>query len=688
MSLSFIKGELSQHLPLYLLFGLFLITSHFLLHPRIVVPDSIGYYAYLRSMGIDGDLFFGDEFERWQVQPFMGHISRTGYFTNALAMGSSLLWAPFFLLAHLSSSLFSLGPADGYQPIYFLAVHMGSCVYGLFSLLLGYCMARGFFGFRASLLSVVCVWFGTPFLAYFFREGLYAHLPSAFGVSLFAFFWITYRPLQGEVKKWAALGFLGGFMALIRWQDGLFLLMPVLDCLFQRRPLREILKGIGITAPLVFLGFLPQILTLKALYGSLFTFPYGGGALHPLKPGLIKALFSANHGLFVPTPLYFVVILGFFFLFKRDRALCLAVGATLFLQVYATTIYSGLPGLSFGARRLISATALLALPLSAFIERTFMASRAKKALSFTLLALCMGWSLLFFLQFHVDLYNFHYPLSFKRLLEGQGLILKNLGSLLPWLGSSEEGLRSQGGLMLWPGLFIMSFVALRFLLWLKRGHKLLMAVVILSILGLGAASWALLMPPDFTSLLSKEQQEAVAKRDALLRLPPSEQQRMALAECVFRMGDFLWSAQILKELVGEGPWSEGAYLLLGQSLLRALEVDGAIKAFTRALDQNPSLMQEKEFLIDLATAHMVKGEMKEAMGFLQRAVADKDSGHAWALLGLCHFSLGNSDSMMRECFENALREDPSELVALEEMARLKRREALLRGGSYQPPGEG
>src|SRR4029450_11633722 len=61
--------------------------------------DSVSYYAYLRSAVFDRDLDFGNEWAHWGYpEPAR---TPTGLHRNVQSVGPALLWAPFFMAAHV-----------------------------------------------------------------------------------------------------------------------------------------------------------------------------------------------------------------------------------------------------------------------------------------------------------------------------------------------------------------------------------------------------------------------------------------------------------------------------------------------------------------------------------------------------------------------------------------------------------
>src|SRR5690242_6530102 len=61
--------------------------------------DSPGYFAYVRSLVLDHDLDFANEWAHWGLKPLP--TTPTGRMSNPYSIGPALIWMPFFLLAHV-----------------------------------------------------------------------------------------------------------------------------------------------------------------------------------------------------------------------------------------------------------------------------------------------------------------------------------------------------------------------------------------------------------------------------------------------------------------------------------------------------------------------------------------------------------------------------------------------------------
>ncbi|MBK8051593.1 MAG: hypothetical protein IPK16_33585 [Anaerolineales bacterium] len=140
--------------------------------PRIdgllIGSDGIGYYMYVHSLVIDGDLDFHNEYARlgWPTP----EPTPTGLLPNHFAIGAGLLWAPFFVAAHLLSlALHALGlqvSVDGYGYLYQGAIAVGSILYGAAALLADVPYGKTLFAAHGvSVHPVALVWHESDLLS-------------------------------------------------------------------------------------------------------------------------------------------------------------------------------------------------------------------------------------------------------------------------------------------------------------------------------------------------------------------------------------------------------------------------------------------------------------------------------------------------------------------------------------------
>jgi hypothetical protein len=403
--------------------GLALLTL-LLVTPRLRATDEIQYFSYLHSVFFDRDLEFGNEYEYFYsrnpkgLELFKGTFldkrePLTGRHLNFTPIGAALLWSPFYLIAHVAllaaQALGAKVSPDGLSRPYEAAVCYASALYGIAGLFLVHdALSRfGRFAEPAASWATAALWLGSPVLYYLVVAPGFAHAVGLFVVALL--FWLFLRsfehggPSLGEAF---ALGALGGLAALVREQDGLFLIIPAAYVVFLAAGQRDFRAGasrllaMGGAAALV---FAPQLLVYHVLNGH-----YGPSRLVTRKmtywsPHFLGVLFDPGHGLFLWTPLLFVAVLGLgaAVWLRRDAPSVLAALGVLLQFWINGSIESWTQAGAFGSRRFVDASPLFAWGLAAALVLALprLGGRATAAC----LALLVWWNVSLMAQFGLKL---------------------------------------------------------------------------------------------------------------------------------------------------------------------------------------------------------------------------------------------------------------------------------------------
>jgi len=352
------------------LLALFIVSIP-LITSRIYSGDEIQYYAYLRSAWMDHDLQFANEYQ-WIVdqapakqehfkQAFLDHKNETGYTRNDAPIGCAILWAPFFLIADIFARVTG-SATNGFSAPYIRMICFASAFYGFIGFLLQYKIARRYFDDWNAFWGVLSLWLGAHAIFYMYVTPPMSHATSIFTTSLFLFVWLNARERE-SAAAWFLLGLCGGLAAIVRWQDALFLILP----LFDKRAVR--LKLIFLLA--VALIFVPQLAVWKILNGGFHPYSTGNlkGKFFWYAKYFFPALFSTYHGLFVWTPLVALCIAGFCFLAKRDPVFrwMILVFILEFYSIVSLDTWQG--GSGFGLRYMISCTAIFTFGLVAMYAK-------------------------------------------------------------------------------------------------------------------------------------------------------------------------------------------------------------------------------------------------------------------------------------------------------------------------------
>jgi hypothetical protein len=262
----------------------------------------------------------------------------------------------------------------------------------------------------------------------------FSHACSAFAVSLFLWIWLRVRDTWTPLGA-LSLGASAALMAMVREQDAFFAAGPALDFLFRgasppQTPLRALSRGpgeprssragslslafvrtaaAGITAAV--LVYLPQLFAYNALNG------HPGPTLEVSRkmtwwsPHALEVMWSPQHGLFFWTPIALVALGGLIWLaagqFRTARPETAWIASVMIimvaLQIYVSgCVESWTVAGSFGQRRLVALTPILALGLAVWTEKVMAASRPRMAWT-CLVALLVWWNVGLMAQFGLHL---------------------------------------------------------------------------------------------------------------------------------------------------------------------------------------------------------------------------------------------------------------------------------------------
>ncbi len=395
-----------------------------LVTPRMRAADEIEYYSPLRSLVLDGDLDFGNEYRYFYdrdpqglqgfKQTFLDQREPgSGRYLNFAPLGAAFLWSPFFLAAHgavlASRALGGSVPADGFSWPYLTAVSLGSALYAFLGLLLIHAALRrhGRFDEGVATWSVAGLWLATPVLYYMTIAPGFGHAPSLFAVSLLV--WLFLRSAQREGAgpvDYFLVGLAGGLAGFVREQDVLFLAMPagyLAWRAFRQSAWRASLASSLALAAGAALALLPQFAAYRTLTGAWGPSRLVTRKLSLTSPHFLEVLFDPGHGLFLWSPLLLVCVLGLGLLaLKRREPVVWLLAGGLLLQMWINgSIESWHMAGAFGARRFVGATAVFAWGLATLLA--LLIERAGRAAAAAVLALFIWWNLSLMAQFGLKL---------------------------------------------------------------------------------------------------------------------------------------------------------------------------------------------------------------------------------------------------------------------------------------------
>ena len=331
-----------------------------------------GHYIHLERMSLffDGDLDLSNQLAQWG-DPLGTKTLPTDTGKNYLyPVGSAMLELPAFAIAHgvakVRNAFGDDVPMHGYDRYHQRWTFFSELIAGFLALLIGYRLARRHASETAALFAVTLVGLGTGL--YFWSIYLcgYAHAWSALAVAWTVDYWDATRG-RHDVRRYAALGALLGFVILARAQDVTIAALPLGEGLIElgRRARRK--DGRAVARMIGYAGAaLAAMIVVSApqtvVFYKYFHHPFGPysskGFMQWDAPFLWEVLFSSKHGLFRWTPLAYVSIIGLLFARGPERRYLAGwLTVAFFLQVWvngSTWDFWGFWG--FGARRMAGVT--------------------------------------------------------------------------------------------------------------------------------------------------------------------------------------------------------------------------------------------------------------------------------------------------------------------------------------------
>jgi hypothetical protein len=358
----------------------------------VIRGDGLGYYAWLRSLMIDGDWSFDNEFDEHNPlhcgAPNEHARTALGRRTNRWSIGPACVWAVTVVPGHVViRGLQRFGfpwAADGYTLPYQLLVGLTSLLVSLGGLVLVYRICRRYARPVPAALAAALLTLGSTIVYYSSVEVSMAHGLGTAALAALVWYWLeTYGSEKGV--RWLLLGGLVGSAVLIRWQLATFAMLPAGEALLEcrrswRTPWRPLLL-LTLAGLAAAVAFAPQMVGWHYVHGHWLQPPLRL-AHNWLSPRLWDVLGSENRGLFYWTPITLLACVGFLWYF-RPRPAPLPAGsaagaplallaASFLVQVHALASIRGVGvylGSSYGFRQLTEALVVAAPGLALLLDR-------------------------------------------------------------------------------------------------------------------------------------------------------------------------------------------------------------------------------------------------------------------------------------------------------------------------------
>jgi hypothetical protein len=372
---------------------------------RSISGDGKGYYAYLPALFIYQDLEYNfvEDYEakyypedRSLFKEF--RYKYKGESVNKTFPGITVLWLPFFLIAHFLSFLLGFS-TDGYSLLYQYSIGIAAIFYVWLGCKLLLRILHDFeFDRKWSVLILFSLLFGTNLFYYTVYESSLTHAYNFFLIT--GFCWFAYQSLHHFSRKSVVLAiiFLGMIVA-VRPPNGLALfILPFLAGNFQvlKAFFLQLFKDRSTLLYTIGAGLAVIAIPISMWYaqtGYFYVYSYGEEGFDFSNPEIFNSLFSYRKGWFVYTPIAFLSMIGFIELFRTQRFRLFSLGTFLFIIIYVfSSWWCWWYGAGFGQRAYVDYYVLIGL-LLAFSFRWLEKWKYPKYAFSTILTLFIGLNL-------------------------------------------------------------------------------------------------------------------------------------------------------------------------------------------------------------------------------------------------------------------------------------------------------
>jgi hypothetical protein len=253
----------------------------------------------------------------------------------------------------------------------------GSVVYSTIGIFFTWKILRKFFSEGTIAVVLIAIVLGTNYLQFTAISG--AATPNFLFTLLAAIIWFSIK--WHEKPKFIYAVLIGGLCAmsvLIKPSEIFCFVIPLLWAINNTVEINEKLNKIKkywwhivlmVLTGLIILA--PQLYYWKQESGQWVFDSYNnpGIGLDIFSPHILKVLFSFRKGWFIYSPLMIFAVLGFWQLFRKNRAIFIPVVAYFIITFYIVSSWTEWwYGGGFGQRPLVTSYAVLVLPLGYFIE--------------------------------------------------------------------------------------------------------------------------------------------------------------------------------------------------------------------------------------------------------------------------------------------------------------------------------
>lgn len=335
--------------------SIIIFLAHLLLTKTAVYGDGRFYYSYLPTYLLDQTLNFTKAYKYLDITYFSSIIGPA----NIYPIGTAIIWTIPFVVAN--TILIFFDGATGYGQIYEIFIGIWNITLVFIGLIFLRRSLLRFFSEDISNITCIALFTTTNLLFYGAIDVINSHSASFFLASVFLYLFTDKKGVANSVKIGVVIGFLG----LVRSQDYLFLLLPALEVLKNRKYILNFF--IIVLASAIF--SIPQFFLWNVYFGDFLTNPYlKVQTFDFLNPHILGVFFNKDSGV-IWTPIIFVSLVGLVNYFRKNSYMASYSLILIFAEIYTiASWYYWWQGASYSARMLVSSLPFLAIGLANFLE--------------------------------------------------------------------------------------------------------------------------------------------------------------------------------------------------------------------------------------------------------------------------------------------------------------------------------
>jgi len=343
----------------------------------VIKWDIISYYGYLPATFIYGDpsLDFLDEGILNNDNKFWWSPTENGRKIIYMSCGLSIMYAPFFFIAHLLAPVF--GEArDGFGSIYQFFLVFGALVYVALGIIMLKKILLRYFTPLVTAITLLLLGIGTNLYYYSTHEAVMSHSYNFVLITLFLYLVLKWYEEATWLRTFL-LGMLFGLIVLIRPTNILIFTILLFWGIDSWTGFVERIRFLLRNTPkllLMIIAFLlpwiPQFLYWHMITGQVLYYSYGahGDRFFFDNPHIIESLFNYRKGWLLYTPVMVFAIAGLIPLKRKIKGARLSIILYLVLMIYVMSCWwTWWFGGGFGGRIYIDMYGIMALPLAALI---------------------------------------------------------------------------------------------------------------------------------------------------------------------------------------------------------------------------------------------------------------------------------------------------------------------------------